>query len=175
MTEEQPWIPGYLAALRQCGVRAEAARVVGVAYAKVLRMGKDNGDFAEAENEALEEAYDVLEAEMLHRATVGVLEPVVYQGAISYEPERDEAGHPIMEAYATGATTPGGEPVMAERMKMKLDMLTGQPIPVGVRKKSDALLMFALKGRRKAYSTQQHELTGANGGPQQITVKWADD
>ena len=41
----------------------------------------------------------------------------------------------------------------------------GQPVPLTIRKHSDSLLQFVLKGRRRAVYGDKTELTGANGGP----------
>ncbi len=41
----------------------------------------------------------------------------------------------------------------------------GQPVPLTVRKHSDALLALYLKGRRKKVYADRTELTGADGGP----------
>jgi hypothetical protein len=41
----------------------------------------------------------------------------------------------------------------------------GQPVPLTVRKHSDALLALILKGRRKKVYAERTELTGADGGP----------
>ena len=39
----------------------------------------------------------------------------------------------------------------------------GKPVPLTIRKHSDALLSLYLKGRRKEVYSERKELTGANG------------
>ena len=96
----------------------------------------------------MEEGVDRAEQEAFRRGVVGFEEPVVHQGRLSYLYERyvDPDGK---EAY---------RPVIGD---------DGQPVPLTVRKHSDAMLTLVLKGRRKAYSTDRTELTGADGGPVQ--------
>lgn len=163
------WVQSYLKALRACGVQAQACRVVGISYSLPSALRARDGDFEAAVDDALEEFFDALEAELLTRAVTGTAEPVVFQGTVSYEPARDAHGQPIEEHYATVSSK--GEPITGTRLKLALDA-KGKPIPTSVVKRSDALLMFALKGRRKRMYADRQEVTGADGGPQAITVSW---
>lgn len=159
------WVHPFLVALRKQGVVARACETAKVGYGTVYALRREDADFAAAWDEALEESYDALEAELLERATNGVPEPLTYQGTITYEVERDEHGGVVQEAYDTGAVK-DGKPVMG--MRPKLLMRNGRPVPVVVHKKSDALLMFALKGRRKRVYAERTEVSGPEGGPVQM-------
>jgi hypothetical protein len=158
------WVAPFLAALRTTGVVAKAARAAKVSYSTPYALREKDGDFRAAWDDALEESYDTLEAELLDRAVNGVAEPLVHQGMFTFECERDEQGRPVIEQYDSGLLDKDGKPVMGSRHKLKLDEL-GNPIPCVVRKKSDALLMFALKGRRKRVYAERTEVTGADGAP----------
>lgn len=161
------WVAPFLEALRRKGVVAQAARDVGVPYATVYSMRDRDPDFKAAWEDALEEQYDSLEAELLDRAVNGVAEPLVHQGHITYEFERDADGNVVFISYPTGMTDKNGEPVMGTKPKIRVDE-QGRPVPVTVRKKSDALLMFALKGRRKKVYAERTEVSGPDGGPVQL-------
>jgi hypothetical protein len=63
---------------------AEAARAVGYTDTATLqRFRRNDEDFAEAWDLALESAAHVLEEEAIRRATEGVLEPVYYKGDVA--------------------------------------------------------------------------------------------
>ena len=143
----QPWQAAFLANLRVTGVLAHACRGAGVSYAVQAAARKSDADFAAAVADAFEESYDTLEAELLKRAVSGVNEPVVYQGALTYLRAAEGVPDPSTGLY----------PLLLDER--------GEPKVLTVNKKSDTLLMFALKGRRKAYSTERTELTGADGAP----------
>lgn len=139
-----PWLTPFLTALRgpARGVLAPAARAAGVPPGTVYKLLKTDSDFAAAVEEAQAEAWDELEAAAAHRATVGVAEPLTYQGNFTYL--RDPDTQEILR-------DPEGNPVVAT-----------------VNKPSDALLQFLLKGYRTKFSTTRTELTGANGGAVQM-------
>jgi hypothetical protein len=147
-----PWRDAYLAALREVPVFQHACKAVGIDRTTAWRARQDDPEFAQAEAEALEDGIDRAEQEAFRRAVVGFEEPVVDKGRLAYRYERyeDEAG--------------------AEQYRIKLDA-NGQPVPLTIRKHSDALLALFLKGRRKKVYADRTELTGADGGPvQQATV-----
>jgi hypothetical protein len=169
--ERNPWIAGFLVALRRTGVVARACEAVGIGRNTAEALRSKDGDFDAAWTDALEDAYDTLEEELLERALNGTPEPLTYQGAFSYEVERDASGNPVVEQYDTGSTDKAGNPIMASRTRLVLDA-KGRPVPLTVRKKSDALLMFALKGRRKVMYAERSEVTGADGKAQQLVVSW---
>jgi hypothetical protein len=147
-----PWHDAYLAALREVPVLKHACDVVGIDRTTAWRARQDDPAFAQAEAEAIEEGVDRAEQEAFRRAVVGFEEPVVDKGRLAYRYERyeDEEGR--------------------ENFRIKLDA-NGQPVPLTIRKHSDALLALFLKGRRKKVYADRTELTGADGGPvQQATV-----
>lgn len=144
-----PWVPAFLDHLKTSCNMAESCRAVGVTYGNMMALRYAKPEFEDAVQEALEQAYDVLEAEARRRAFAGVAEPVIYQGNLAYQLERyiDEHGN---EAY---------------RRVLDAD---GQPIPLTVRKYSDSLAQFLLKGYRRKKFGDKQEITGADGGPVQV-------
>jgi len=139
------WTLAYLGALREIPVIRHACEVAGVDRSTAWRLRESNEEFAKDEQEAIEAGVDRAEQEAFRRAVVGFEEPVVDKGRLAYRYERyvDEAG---VEGY---------RPVLDDM---------GQPVPLTVRKHSDALLALYLKGRRKRVYADRTELTGADGG-----------
>lgn len=73
----------FLNILSQTGQVAAASRAAGYQNTSFLtRLRRDDEDFAEEWDLALESAKHVLEEEAVRRATQGVLEPVFYKGEI---------------------------------------------------------------------------------------------
>ena len=144
-----PWRDAFLAALRHIPVVAHACTVVGIERSTAYRARAADEDFATAWDEAMEDGIDKAEQEAFKRAVVGFEEPVVDKGRLAYRYERcvDEEG--------------------AEHYRPLLDD-HGQPIPLTVRKHSDALMSLILKGRRKKVYSDRTEITGADGEPMQI-------
>lgn len=138
------WKAIFLEALREMPVIVHACKAAGVNRATAWRAREADPAFAQAWDEAMEEGVDRAEQEAFRRAVVGYEEPVVHHGRLSYLYERyvDEEGQ--------------------ERFRPVLDA-NGQPVPLTVRKHSDALLALILKGRRKAVYAERKELTGADG------------
>lgn len=139
------WKPAYLAALRELPVIKHACEAVGIDRTTAWRAREDEA-FAEAEREAMEEGIDRAEAEAFRRGVVGFEEPVIDKGRMAYRYERyvDDDG--------------------VEHYRILLDA-NGQPIPLTVRKHSDAMLGLVLKGRRKKVYADRTELTGPEGTP----------
>ncbi len=74
----------FLDVLAQTGRVAEASRACGYTDTATLQKFRRNDeDFAEAWDYALEAAAHVLEDEAIRRATEGVLEPVFYKGQVA--------------------------------------------------------------------------------------------
>jgi hypothetical protein len=143
---------------------AESCRAVGISYANMMALKAKDADFEAACDEALEEAYDYLEAECRRRAFQGVEEPVVYQGNLTPVFERDANGELVYEDYDTGLRDDDGDPVMGRRMRQARDA-SGKPQWLTVRKYSDPMAMFLMKGYRRRKFGDKQEITGANGGP----------
>lgn len=160
------WKPAFLAALRELPVIAHACKAVGIERSTAYRAREADEGFAQAWDDAMEEGIDRAEQEAFRRAVVGFEEPVLHQGSMTYLVERDENGQPVMveEHYTTFDID--GAPVLRKRMVPKYVLgPNGQPIPLTVRKHSDALLALYLKGRRKKVYAERTEVTGADGGP----------
>jgi hypothetical protein len=140
------WKPPFLAALREVPVLRHGCDVTGVDRSTVLKARNADPAFDKAVEEAMEAGMDRAEQEAFRRGMVGFEEPVIDRGKLVYAYQRrvDEDGK---EHY---------EPVLDAN---------GQPVPLTVRKHSDALLTLVLKGRRKKVYADRTELTGADGGP----------
>lgn len=148
------WKPAFLEALRNVPVIRHACDAVGINRVTAWRAREADEEFAKAWDDALEEGIDRAEQEAFRRAVVGFEEPVIDKGRLAYRYERsvDEDGK--------------------ETFKPVLDD-NGQPVPLTVRKHSDALLSLFLKGRRKKVYADRTELTGAEGGPVQAVDETA--
>jgi hypothetical protein len=142
------WKPAFLAALRELPVIAHACKAVDIERSTAYRAREADEGFAKAWDEAQEDGIDRAEQEAFRRGVVGFEEPVIDKGRLAYRYERylDDDG--------------------AEHYRLLLDE-HGQPIPLTVRKHSDALLGLVLKGRRKKIYADRTELTGPEGGPVQ--------
>lgn len=140
------WRPAFLVALAECPVISTAARAADVNPTTVWLNCKKDPAFNEQVKAAMEQGVDRAEAEAFRRAVVGFEEPVIHQGRLQFLYQRvvNEEGQ--------------------EEFKPVLDA-QGQPVPLTIKKHSDALLAFYLKGRRKTFATERTELTGADGGP----------
>jgi hypothetical protein len=138
------WKPAFLAALRELPVIAHACKAVGIERSTAYRAREADQAFADAWDDAQEDGIDRAEQEAFRRGVVGFEEPVLDKGRLAYRYERyeDEEG--------------------AEHYRLVLDE-HGQPVPLTVRKHSDALLALYLKGRRKSVYAERKELTGADG------------
>lgn len=74
----------FLSVLAKTGRVAEAARAVGYLDTATLQQYRRNDEeFAEAWDNALDAAAHQLEEEAIRRATEGVLEPIFYKGAVA--------------------------------------------------------------------------------------------
>lgn len=144
------WKPEFLAALSRVPVVQYACDAVGIERCTAYRARQADKDFAEAWEEAMESGIDKAEQEAFRRGVQGFEEPVIYQGVISTTVLVDEKGELVRDA--------SGEMVR---------------VPLMVRKHSDALLSFVLKGRRKKVYADRTELTGADGGALAMTDETA--
>ena len=79
----------------------------------------------------------------------------MYQGGFTYLRDYEAADPETGLRYA-----PSAAPILHDEH--------GNPRVATVNKKSDAALMFLLKGRRKKVFAERTEITGANGGVLQI-------
>ena len=121
---------------------AETGSVTGAAAAARIhrsthyRRLKSDPTYQAAFEAAGEVAIGVLEDEALRRAVEGVPEPVTYQGQFSYLPKLDEADNVVLD--------PEGRPI---RGKL-----------VSIRRYSDSLLMFLLRGARPEKYRERHHM-----------------
>jgi hypothetical protein len=135
------WKRAFLESYSQTGVIATSAEVAGVGRTTVYRCKEEDPKFAEAMLRAEADSTDLLLREAVRRAREGWEEPVVYQGAMS-GCWVDAEGNRVSD------TTPGAKFV-----------------PLTVRKYSDTLLIFLIKGRRPEYRDKVGvEVSGKNGG-----------
>ena len=141
-----PWRDAFLAALREVPVLQHACQVVGINRSTAYRAREADEEFDKAVADALEDGIDRAEQEAFRRAVIGFEEPVIDKGHLAYRMQR--------VVGEDGAAT--YQPVLDA---------SGQPVPLTVRKHSDALLALILKGRRKAVYAERIEQTGANGAP----------
>ena len=117
-----------LAAIAGTGNISKAATVANVARAQHYAWLKQDPEYAQAVQDAMEQAADALESEARRRAEEGVDEPVFYKGK--------ECGV--------------------------------------IRKYSDTLLIFLLKGGRPERYRERHEVTGKDGAPFSVSVTLAE-
>jgi hypothetical protein len=149
------WKPVFLESLRAMPVVAHACAAVGIERSTAYRAREADEGFAQAWDDAMEEGVDRAEGEAYRRAVVGFEEPVIDKGRLSYRYER------VMVKHIDAAT---GQEVEEETYRPVLDE-NGQPIPLTIKKHSDALLALYLKGRRKKVYAERTEVTGAEGQP----------
>lgn len=146
-TSEKPaWQAAFLSALAVNGNVYAAAKAADCSRSNAYETRNADPAFAAAWDSALEEAADRLELEAVRRAHDGVNEPVIHQGQLMGI-WVDENGDRTIEG-APGA-------------KM---------VPLTVKKYSDTLLIFLLKGAKpqKFRENVRQEVTGADGGPLQV-------
>ncbi len=139
------WRAVFLAHLAKVPVVTSACAAAGVSRVLAYSHRRTDKAFEAAWNDAVEDGIDHAEVECYRRGVVGFTEPLTYQGQISYETERykDDEGN--------------------DKFRFVLDP-DGNKIPIVIRKHSDPLLQFFLKGRRRNTYGDKQELTGANGG-----------
>ena len=143
VAKRRRWEKKFLAELRRTGNHSAAARVAKIDRTVPYKARQDDPAFAEAYQDALDEACDGLELEARRRAHDGVDEPVIYQGELCGA-WLDNDGNVVSK------DTPGAKLV-----------------PLSVKKYSDGLLLALLKAHRPAIfrDNVKMEHTGAAGGP----------
>lgn len=139
------WKSVFLSTLAKVPVVTTACVAAGVSRVLAYNERRDNKAFEAAWNDAIEDGIDNAEAEAYRRGVTGFTEPLTYQGQISYETEKyiDADGN--------------------DKHRFALDP-DGLRIPITVRKHSDPMLQFFLKGRRRTVYGDKQELTGPGGG-----------
>lgn len=147
----------FLVAYSQSGNVTLACRAAKCSRQSVLNWRKADEKFELAVQEAAEQAADLLEAEARRRAVEGVEEPVIHQGEI-VEAWIGKDGKLLGKSSA---------PLLGEETE-------GRMAPLMVRKYSDSLLMFLMRGAnpKKYRDNMSHELSGPGGKP--IETKQVD-
>lgn len=132
--------PAFLAAFRATASITKAARAAKIDRHLHYDWLEDYPEYAAAFERAKEDAAQTLEDEAVRRAHAGTEEPVIYQGALCYE-------------WVEVIDKETGE-VLTRKRKSK---------PLTVRKFSDPLLMFLLKGFRpdKYRDNSKVEISGS--------------
>lgn len=154
----------FLTELAIDGNASRSAKAAGYPNAAAVHMRRGNNpEFAAAWAAAIETFADRLEDAALRRAVEGVNKPVVYQGQLTYEYDRDANGEVIHDLRDTGATK-NGEPVLTRVPRLSLGE-DGKPIVVVTKEYSDSLLLALLKAKRpKEYrDNTKIELANAPG------------
>lgn len=136
--DEPLWIGPFLTALARTGNVTMSARAAGISRRTANEYRRHNAAFALVWQDAMDEATDLLEAEMQRRAVEGVVEPV----------------------YGRRYEVVNGRSVQVSDGKV------GE-----IRKYSDTLLIFALKGNRPEKYKDSHEQ--AHSG--EIQIRYVND
>lgn len=137
----------FLKVYRETASVPRAAKAAKIHRAAHYRWLKDSKNYAEAFEACREEAAQVLEEEALRRAVDGIFEAFTFQGAPVYPPsayKKDETGKPILKKGAK---------------------------PYGAIKRSDALLMFLLKGAKPDKYRERGLFEGAGGKMEPIQIE----
>lgn len=147
------WQPLFLEALKRMPVIQYALDVTGISRSTANRARNTDKLFAEAWEAAMEAGIDSAEQEAIRRGRDGWEEPVIDRGKLAYR----------MERYTVPVECPlSGEMELQERWRPVLDE-NGQPVPLTVRKHSDAMLGLVLKARRAAYRVERTEMVSPDG------------
>lgn len=128
-----------------------ATKAAGVDRSRHYEWLKQHADYKAAFESAREEVVDMLEDEAFRRAYEGTIEPVFHAGKRALDFAVDEKGE----------------------MKLGKD---GKPIaaPAFIRRYSDSIITFLLKGRRREVYGDKQEITGKDGEPLNPPVTLAD-
>lgn len=155
----------FLRVLAETGVAASAARASGISYSQCFKMRETDADFAAAWADALETATDELEQEARRRALGGYDEPVIHQGQMTPVWERDADGRVVMEKYTYDSPPDkAGKVTQLTAERPKQLVIDGKPQYLTVKKHSDALMMFLLKGNRTKFKdSSKLELSNPDG------------
>jgi hypothetical protein len=138
----------FLAAYVRTASITKAARAARIERALHYRWLVDDPEYPAQFAAAQREAAQILEDEAIRRANEGVLEPLTYKGRFQYKtrPKRGADGAIVHE---------GGRPVLEE-----------YGAPLAIRKYSDGMMMFLLRGflPAKYRENSSVELSGPAGG-----------
>ena len=145
----------FLAAYATKGSIKGAAKLAGQDRNNHVRWMRESEAYRAAFAEADAEHTDTLIAEVHRRAAEGINDPVIYQGALQYEPQRDPK---------TGAV---------KRDKKGMPVLSMKPLVI--KRYSDNLLMFLLKRKDPSFRDNSTvAVTGPAGAPLEIAVRFVN-
>lgn len=152
----------FLAQLADAGMVTESAQAAGVDRKTVYNWRKNDKEFAQAWDDALEAGTEILEREAARRAVDGVEEPVIYQGQPTPLYERNQDGS---LKYRTVMVDDGQGGKIQRQEPVPLLDEQGNPKFLTIRKPSDTLMIFLLKARRPDKYRERFtaELTGKGG------------
>lgn len=154
----------FLDCLREKGNVTAAARLVGIDRATAYRWRDADADFAQAWDDAIEEAADLIELEAHRRAVSGIDEPVIYQGDVTYVYERDSQGRVVYDTIEREDKGLDGETItVTDRIPRLVLDAQGKPLTLSKRVYSDALMALLLKAHRpdKYRENSKIELNGS--------------
>ena len=144
----------YCSQLSKHGLKDRAAKMASVSPQTARKHLKDDLDFREAADIALNEYNDLIGSEVKRRGHDGIDKPLFYKGVRVVEPVLDENG--VMEQ----AKGPNGELLFNEK--------TGEPIPVmryiNTIEHSDRMLELEAKRTNPEYRDKQTIDLNAEGG-----------
>lgn len=129
----------FLKCYAETGSITKAALAADISRAMHYRRMKTDEAYRLAFEDAHELAIAVLEDEAIRRAVHGVDEPVTYKGMLTYLPELDEKGRPVYDE--------DGGMVMSKK-------------PLAIRKYSDQLLQFLLRGAKPEKYRERFDHSG---------------
>jgi hypothetical protein len=92
-----PWEGTFISSLRTTANVALAARMANISRQRVYQRRGESARFRAEWDEALDEALDLLEAEMVRRAFRGIERPVLYQGRQVMVPDANGNMVPLVE------------------------------------------------------------------------------
>lgn len=135
----------YLDELAAHGLKGRAAKASGVTRQTVANHMKNDLEFMEQQEEAMQEYRDMISAEIRRRGHDGYLEAIYQKGSRVLEPVLDEDGHVMMKHNKDGVPMP---------------MYT----PASVRKFSDPLITLEARRVEPAYREKQTVDLNHKGG-----------
>ena len=86
----------FLKLLAETGLIAMSAQAVGFTHMTIRNHRDRDPEFARGFDVAMEIFTDSLRQHAVRRATVGEIEPIVFQGKRQFEPVRDDLGQPVV-------------------------------------------------------------------------------
>jgi hypothetical protein len=136
-TKRGRWRETFIKCLSETGNVSDACAAAGVGRTTAYAHQKGDAAFAERWELALEQGADVLEREARRRAAEGVCEPVFHQGQ------------------------PGTMWVDEQGKQCTADTPGAKAVPAHVRKYSDTLLIFLLKGAKPQKYRENVNVSGS--------------